>query len=350
MRLTPVLCRTVKETPVKWAAIALTLLFSTAALFAQAGRGAITGRITTDQNDPAAGVTIQAKDMTGKISSVVANKNGEFRLTNLPPGTYEISVPQMGLRTARYAQPDVVVEAGKTLTLDINLMPNNFGIIGDDAGFLQIYNKYASLHGPAPRTRDGHPDFSGVWLANVDPNPEPAQMLPWAVAEWTRRRDRAFEGMPTSRCLATDPTLTLPVFYKIVQTPTLLIHLFEQDPHYRQAFLDGREHPKDLDPTWMGHTIGRWEKDTLVLDTVGLNDKSWLLQAIWLPHTEMLHIVERYRRPDLAHLSIDVTIEDPATFIKPVERHVTWLFTPGEELFETVCAENNKFQEYSAFK
>jgi Carboxypeptidase regulatory-like domain len=335
---------------VKWVAIAFTLLFSTAALAAQAGRGAVTGRITTDQNDPAAGVTIQAKDMTGKISSVVANRNGEFRLTNLPPGTYEISVPQMGLRTARYAQPDVVVEAGKTLTLDIKLMPNNFGIIGDDAGFLQIYNKYANLHGPAPRTCDGHPDFSGVWLANVDPNPEPAQMLPWAVAEWTRRRDRAFEGMPTSRCLATDPTLTLPVFYKIVQTPTLLIHLFEQDPHYRQAFLDGREHPKDLDPTWMGHTIGRWEKDTLVLDTVGLNDKSWLLQAIWLPHTEMLHIVERYRRPDLAHLSIDVTIEDPATFFKPVERHVTWLFTPGEELFETVCAENNKFQEYSAFK
>jgi hypothetical protein len=100
----------------------------------------------------------------------------------------------------------------------------------------------------------------------------------------------------------------------------------------------------------MGHTTGRWEKDTLVLDTVGLNDKSWLLQATWLPHTEMLHIVERYSRPDLAHLNIDVMFEDPATFIKPVERHVQWLFTPGEELFETLCAENNKFLEYSAFK
>jgi hypothetical protein len=332
------------------AALVVAMLLSAAALLAQAGRGAIAGKVTTDQDDPAAGVTIQATDTTGKISSVVANKNGEFRLANLPAGTYEISVPQMGLRTARFAQPNVVIEAGKTLTLNIKLMPNNFGIIGDDAGFLQIYNKYANLKGPAPRTRDGHPDFSGMWLANVDPNPEPAQMLPWAVTEWTRRRDRAFEGMPTSRCLATDPTLTLPVFYKIVQTPTLLVHLFEQDPHYRQAFLDGREHPKDLDPTWMGHTIGRWEKDMLVLDTVGLNDKSWLLQATWLPHTEMLHIVERYHRPDLAHLNIDVTIEDPGAFSKPVERHVTWLFTPGEELFETICAENNKFQEYSAYK
>jgi Carboxypeptidase regulatory-like domain len=336
---------------VKRVAIVVALLILGSTGFAQAGRGAIAGRVTTDQGDPAAGVTIQARDMaTGKISSVVAGKTGEFRLANLPAGTCEISVPQMGLRTARYVQPNVVVEAGKTLTLNIALMPNNFGIIGDDAAFLQMYNKYANQKGPAPRTRDGHPDFSGVWLANVDPNPEPAQMLPWAVAEWTRRRDRAFEGMPTSRCLPADPTLTLPVFYKIIQTPSVLVHLFEQDPHYRQAFLDGRSHPPDLDPTWMGHTIGHWDKDTLVFDTVGLNDKSWLLQAIWLPHTEMLHIVERYTRPDLAHLNIDVTIEDPDTFIKPVERHVQWLFTPGEELFEAICAENNKFQEYSAFK
>ena len=331
-------------------ASALAVLLCAATLIAQVGRGAIAGRVTTDQGDPAAGVTVQAKDVAGKTSSVTASRNGEYRLVNLPAGTYEISVPQMGVRTARYAQPNVVIEAGKTLTFNIMLMPNNFGIIGDDGGFLHVYNKYKDLKGPAPRTREGRPDFSGVWLANVDPNPEPVQMLPWAQTEWERRRDRAFEGMPTSRCLPTDPTLTLPFFYKIVQTKTLLIHLFEQDPHYREAFLDGRDHPRDLDPTWMGHTVGRWEKDTLVLDTVGLNDRSWLLQAIWLPHTEMLHIVERYRRPDLAHLNIDVTIEDPATFVKPVERHVQWLFTPGEEVLEAICAENNKFTEYSVFK
>jgi len=340
----------VKRVAIAVALLVFVLVFGLTGL-AQAGRGGIAGTVTTDQGDPAAGVTIQAKEMaTGKISSAVAGKRGEFRLTNLPAGTYEIAVPQMGLRTSRYAQPNVVIEAGKTLTFNIALMPNNFGIVGDDAAFLQMYNKYANQKGPAPRTADGHPDFSGVWLANVDPNPEPAQMLPWAVAEWTRRRDRAFEGMPTSRCLATDPTLTLPVFYKIIQTRSLLVHLFEQDPHYRQAFLDGRSHPPDLDPTWMGHTIGRWEKDTLVLDTVGLNDKSWLIQATWLPHTEKLHIVERYTRPDLAHLNIDVRIEDPDTFIKPVERHVQWLFTPGEDVLEAICAENNKFLEYSAVK
>src|SRR5438132_7943676 len=104
-------------------AVAVVILLSGAVLLAQAGRGAITGKITTDQGDPAAGVTIQAKEMaTGKISSVVAGKTGEFRLTNLPAGTYEISVPQMGLRTARYAQPDVVIEAGKALTFNIALL------------------------------------------------------------------------------------------------------------------------------------------------------------------------------------------------------------------------------------
>jgi hypothetical protein len=336
---------------VKRAALILALVgVASVALFAQGGRGGIAGRVTTDQGEPAAGVTVQAKDAAGRYSSVVANKNGEYRLTNLAAGRYEVSVPQMGLRTARFAQADVVVEAGQTRILDIKLMPNNFGIIGDDAAFLQMYNKYKDLRGPTPRTPEGRPDFSGVWLANVDPNPVAAQMLPWAQQEWERRRDRAFEGMPTSRCLPADPTLTLPVFYKIVQTKNLLIHLFEQDPHYRQAYLDGRTHPADLDPTWMGHTVGRWDRDTLVLDTVGLNDKSWLLQATWLPHTDKLHIIERYTRPDLAHLNIDVRLEDPETFVTPVERHVQWLFTPGEDVLEAVCAENNKFLEYSAVK
>src|SRR5712691_9996258 len=129
--------------PVKRVAMALAWFLAVTPLFAQAGRGGIAGTVTTDQGDPATGATIQAKEMaTGKISSVVAGKRGEFRLANLPAGTYEISVPQMGLRTARYAQPNVVIEAGKTLTFNIRLMPNNFGIVGDDEAFLQIYNRY----------------------------------------------------------------------------------------------------------------------------------------------------------------------------------------------------------------
>lgn len=334
----------------KWMAVAVALLVFGSTGLTQAGPGAIAGRVT-DLGEAVSGATVQATELsTGKVVTATTAATGQFRLADLPAGSYEISIPQMGLRTARYVQQNVVVESGQTRTLDVALLPNNFGIIGDDQAFVQMLTKYKDIRGPAPRTPEGRPDFSGVWLANVDPNPEPASMLPWAVTEWTRRRDSAFQGMPTATCLPADPTLTLPVFYKIVQTPSLLVHLFEQDPHYRQVFLDGRGHPKDPDPTWMGHSTGTWEGDTLVIETVGLNDKSWLLQGTWLPHTEMLRIVSRYRRPDLGHLTIDVTLTDPGAFTKPVERHVTWQLAPGEEILESVCTENNKFHENAGLK
>jgi len=154
---------------VKPIAIALVLFVSGSGAFAQTGRGAITGTIVTNSGDAAGSATIQAKEQsTGKVFTAVTSKTGRYRLADLPAGTYEISVPQLGLRTSRYAKPNVVVEAAKTLSLDIALMPNNFGILGDDAGFLQMMNKYADIKGPAPRMPDGHPDFSGVWLCNVD--------------------------------------------------------------------------------------------------------------------------------------------------------------------------------------
>jgi hypothetical protein len=335
---------------VKRIAMAIALLVLGSAAFGQAGRGAITG-IVTEHDEVVGGVTVQAKEQsTGKMFTAATTRTGQFTLADLPSGAYEVSVPQLGLRTVRYVQPNVLVESAKTLTLNIALAPNNQGIIGDDEAFLQIHNKNADVRGPAPRMPDGRPDFSGVWLANVDPNPEPASMLPWAVDEWNKRRASNFRDMPTGLCLPTDPSLSLPIFYRIVQTRSLLLHLFEQEPHYRQVFLDGRTHPKDPDPTWMGHSIGKWEKDTLVIDTIGFNDKSWLLQGTNLPHTEMLHIVERYRRPDRGHLKIDVTYEDPGTFTKPIVRHLTWELAPGEEITENICNENNKFEENAGIR
>jgi len=118
--------------------------------------------------------------------------------------------------------------------------------------------------------------------------------------------------------------------------------LFEFVGGFRQIFLDGRKHPADPDPTWLEHSIGRWEGDTLVIDTIGVNDRSWL--PAFLPHTEMLHVIERYRRPDLAHLNIDVSIEDPGTFTKPWQLHMVWTLAPREQIEEAVC-ENNKYIE-----
>jgi hypothetical protein len=93
----------------------------------------------------------------------------------------------------------------------------------------------------------------------------------------------------------------------------------------------------------MGHSIGKWEGDTLVIDTIGYNDKGWLSNN--MPHTDKLHVVERYRRPDLGHLNIDITFEDPGTFVKPWHMHVVWELTPQEEVLEYVCTENNRFRE-----
>ena len=112
---------------------------------------------------------------------------------------------------------------------------------------------------------------------------------------------------PSGFCL---PSFAFPggsLAFEFVQTPTRLVAIFETAPTYRRVYLDGRVHPKDLNPSWMGHSIGRWQEDTLVIDTVGFNDKSWIGLS---PHTEMLHVTERYRRPDRGHLEVTVTIED----------------------------------------
>ena len=99
----------------------------------------------------------------------------------------------------------------------------------------------------------------------------------------------------------------------------------------------------------MGHSIGKWENDTLVLDTVGFNDKSWLTPD-GLPDSEMIHMIERYRRPDLGHLEIDLTLDDPGAFAKPIKRHMTWELAPSEDVLESICTENNKYLENAGLK
>ena len=107
-----------------------------------------------------------------------------------------------------------------------------------------------------------------------------------------------------------------------------------------QIFLDGRKHPEDPDPTWYGHSIGTWEGDTLVIDTVGFNDRFWFDFA-GHPHTEKLHTIERYRRPDFNTLEYDITIDDPGAYTKPFVLHARSTYEPDTELMEYICNENN---------
>jgi hypothetical protein len=133
----------------------------------------------------------------------------------------------------------------------------------------------------------------------------------------------------------------------MVQTPThkaamRIFILCEGNIHsFRQIFMDGRKHPDDPDPLWYGQSIGHWEKDTPVVDTVGFNDKFWF-DNLGHPHTEKLPTVERYTRTDLGTMNIEVTIDDPGAYAKPfTTRGVARLQPPGDEVIEYICQENN---------
>ena len=202
---------------------------------------------------------------------------------------------------------------------------------------------------PAPRTKEGKPDLSGVWgYAGVtsdlarDFDVGELPMTPLADQLFKERQANLGKDDPEARCLPTGVPRRDPYPTKILQMPDLLVILFEGNIHsYRQIFLDGRGHPKDLNPTWYGDSIGKWEGDELVVDTVGFNGLTWLDMA-GHPASEQLHVIERYSRPDLGHLKLQVTIEDPVMYSKPwTTAYITPLMV-GAEIMEYICAENER--------
>jgi hypothetical protein len=328
----------------KAALTALALCVAAATLGAQGGTGSITGTVRDATGAPLTAAPVVAKAGNATVYSATTDNAGRYTLAKLPPGKYEVSVPPFGFSTDPFSQSDLVVEAGRATTLDIRLVQGNLATVGDDAAFLAIRRDSLALKGPAPRLRDGKPDLSGVWLANLDPNPPTPALLPWAEKVHKERLATEFKDLPSGFCLPDDPASLNPLLYRLVQTPSVVVLISEFEPKWRQIFMDGRAHPKDLDPTWMGHSTGRWEKDTLVVDTVGLNDKTWLT-VLGYPHTEQLRIVERFRRVDRARMTHEVTFEDPGAFAKPFTVRAEWLFAPKDEVSEYMCNENNKFLE-----
>src|SRR5579862_3749108 len=208
-----------------------------------------------------------------------------------------------------------------------------------------------NLAAPAPRTRDGRPDLSGVWHVQATPlaemkrlfgddvdridvpgmeaftiskyainilldfKPEDSPMRPAAAAIV---KQRSGSSIPSQSCLPIGIPLDTMVseVSKIVQTSDLTIIMLENDSAVRQIYTDGRKLPKDNSPSWFGYSVGKWEGDALVVDTVGFNDKSWL-DVMGHPHSEALHLTERYRRRDLGHLDVETTIDDPVMYTRP---------------------------------
>jgi hypothetical protein len=202
--------------------------------------------------------------------------------------------------------------------------------------------------GPTPHTASGNVDFSGIWSADAhfisDLNDalKPGESIP--LQPWAAKlvKERLSKDDPAAHCLPAGVPRQVPHPWRIVQTPAIAFVLFEGSTHsYRQIFIDGRPHAEDPDPTWYGDSTGKFEGDTLVVDSIGFNDIFWFDFA-GHPHTEKLHIVERFRRPDFEHLDYDVTIDDPGAYTKPFTLYGHSHYEHNTELFEYVCNENNQ--------
>jgi len=236
-----------------------------------------------------------------------------------------------------------------------------------------------NLAAPAPRTADGKPDLSGVWMHEttsvaevkrlfgsrydpeialappgmeigtqhkyafnilVDFKPEEAPLRPEA-AELLRQRGRntanvcgGIFGIPLAGLLS-EPI-------KIVQAPRETMILYEVDNLHRQIFTDGRALPKEFDlPAYLGYSTGHWDRDTLVVETAGFNDKT-LLDTMGHTHSESLRVVERFRRRDFGHLDVEMTFDDPKTFTKPFTIKIPHELLPDTDIFEMYCNENEK--------
>ncbi len=236
-----------------------------------------------------------------------------------------------------------------------------------------------NLSAPAPRATNGKPDLSGVW--QVEPTP-PAELkrlfgdlsgenalgdsstaynkyLVSILADFHPGdsplrpefagilRKRSKEVYPLTRCLPVGVPAddVLPGPFKLIQTPGLILVRNEYENTFRQIYTDGRKAPDDPEPLWLGYSVGKWEGDTLVVDTTGFNDQGWL-DGVGDPHSESLHVTERFHRRDFGHLDAEVTVDDPKVFTKPFTIKFTELLMPDSDVTEYFCNENEKDQPH----
>jgi hypothetical protein len=230
-----------------------------------------------------------------------------------------------------------------------------------------------NLSAPAPRL-NGKPDLSGLWQAERTPDREYDEVLGkgftalqvdthdinkyvlnvfWGMkaeeeplrpeaASILKHRLQNTHEYPHTQCLPGSIPLALLVFtVKIIQTPHEIVMLPETADPPRQIHTDGRPLPKNPDPTWMGYSVGRWEGETLVVDTTGFNDRAWL-DGFGHPRSESMHITERYRRRDFGHMDLEITFNDPKYYTRPFTFKTDFRLIPDSDLLEYVCNENEK--------
>ena len=249
------------------------------------------------------------------------------------------------------------------------------------AGIPRTKDGKPNLSAPAPRTADGKPDLSGVWTTDgtgaveidrlfpgisnlavpgddprsfskyflnvfADYRNEDVPIKPEVMPIFLARAKSLGKDNPTSHCLPAGIPMgdLLPAPRRFIQLPNLLVILYEGVNPQRMIYLDGRKHVIEQ-PAWLGYSVGRWEGDTLVVDTRGFNDRTWL-DAFGHPRTEAMHIVERFTRRDFGHIDVEMTLEDPGAYTKPFSIRFSQTLTPDTDVIEYVCAENEKDRQH----
>jgi hypothetical protein len=221
---------------------------------------------------------------------------------------------------------------------------------------------------PVPRTADGKPDLSGIWIATgalrlmagdaeleavrkADtasgrkplPRTEPPPYTPEAEKQRQYYLNRRGIDDPMARCLISGvPRISFrPLPFQILQMPGQVVLLYETHHAFRVIPTDGRRHPDDIEPSYLGESVARWEGDTLVVDVTGFNTRTWLL-GVGTVHSEKLRVTERYTRDTYDTIAYEVTMEDPGVLTKPWKTYEVFRLRPGERIREYECIENNE--------
>jgi len=197
--------------------------------------------------------------------------------------------------------------------------------------------------GPVPRKPNGQPDLTGVWLrragvANITQLLPQGEKMPFLPETLRRMSTLKSQDDPQLRCLPLATPRSSPYPFRFVETPTHIFILTESVHAFRQVFMDGRTHPPadELQLTWQGHSIGRWEGNTLVVDSVGFNDLTWF-DNYGHVHSDKMHLVERFTRTDLGHLAVAITVDDPGAYSRPFTLRYTAELMPNADLMEYIC-------------
>ncbi len=318
------------------------LALFTGAAFAQ--NGIISGTVSNSVGEPLDNAPVQARDSkSSAVFKATSSKTGGYSLANLPAGTYDVTVNVAGLNgfdrkgvavsrgghrecQRAAARRDAVEHAGR-----------------GPAG----HRRQSEIARPACGTHAAHagrasPIFrvsGGLLPSSIPASPEwtPAGRGPVAK----KRADDNRIDSPQSHCMPAGVTRLGPL-YELVQSPEFIVEISDDDsPGFHQIYLDGHKHPADPNPAWYGHNVGHWEGDTLVVDRVAFDERVWLDQG-GHPHSDKLHIVERYRRPDLGHLETEVTVDDPGVLAKPFTQKRVSELAAGLEINEFICTENER--------